>query len=59
MVKLSDRITNLQPPPQHWNQEKIEKYREEAILILAKLGEANQYLAQRLNQKITEYQQYM
>ena len=23
MVKLADRITNLQPPPGHWNAEKI------------------------------------
>ena len=33
MVKLSDRITNLQPPPKHWNKEKINAYREEAELI--------------------------
>jgi len=25
MVKLSDRITNLQPPPKHWEKERIKK----------------------------------
>jgi hypothetical protein len=28
-------------------------------LILEKLGEANQYLAERLKKKITEYGQYL
>ncbi len=59
MVKLSDRITNLQPPPKHWNKEKIQKYRKEAILIWGKLGEANQYLAKRLSKKISEYAQFL
>jgi len=59
MVKLSDRITNLQPPPKHWDKERIKQYRNEAILILEKLGEANQYLAERLKKKITEYRQYL
>jgi len=59
MVKLADRITNLQPPPAHWNKEKIAKYQNEAILILSSLGEANPYLAARLERKITEYQQYL
>ena len=26
IVKLADRITNLQAPPKHWNKEKIQKY---------------------------------
>ena len=59
MVKLADRITNLQPPPKHWNKAKVKKYRNGAILILEKLGEANPYLAQRLNKKIAEYGQYL
>ncbi|PHV62379.1 HD domain-containing protein [Cyanobacterium aponinum] len=58
MVKMCDRITNLQPPPRHWSQNKIIKYRQEAILIWEKLGTANQYLAQRLDYKITQYHQY-
>jgi hypothetical protein len=58
MVKLADRITNLQPPPAHWTKEKIVGYREEAIEILAKLGSANRTLAERLEQKIEQYRRY-
>lgn len=59
MVKLCDRITNLQPPPKHWNREKTSKYREEACYILEQLGESNQFLADRLNMKIENYSQYL
>ena len=55
-VKLADRITNLQPPPAHWNNEKKITYREEAKLILSELREGNDYLAKRLEAKIAEYQ---
>ena len=41
------------------SEEKMKKYRNEAILILEKLGEANQYLAERLKNKIAEYGQYL
>jgi len=58
MVKLSDRITNLQPPPKHWNKEKIEKYRNEAVFILKHLGDSNRFLADRLKSKIDDYVQY-
>jgi len=58
MVKLADRITNLQPPPKHWDKNKIAKYKREAIVILQALGEANAFLAQRLEQKIEAYAQY-
>lgn len=58
MVKLSDRITNLQPPPKHWDKTKIKKYKNEAIVILEALGEANIYLAERLRLKINEYHKY-
>lgn len=55
MVKLADRITNLQPPPDHWNEEKINSYREEAKLIVRHLGAANRFLAARLQSKIASY----
>ncbi len=58
MVKLSDRITNLQPPPAHWDKLKIEQYRNEAVFILNSLGEADQFLADRLKSKINDYVQY-
>lgn len=57
MVKLADRITNLQPPPPHWNTEKIDRYREEARLILHALQTANDWLAERLNHKIDAFGQ--
>jgi len=59
MVKLCDRITNLQPPPKHWNKEKIASYREESRIILDELGASNAYLAARLAQKIDAYVQYL
>ena len=55
MVKLADRITNLQPPPGHWGVDKITSYREEGREILNKLGEGCPYLSVRLRQKIAEY----
>ena len=59
MVKLCDRITNLQAPPKHWNKEKIAQYQSEARLILGQLGGASQFLAERLSNKITAYEQYL
>ena len=58
MVKLADRITNLQPPPHYWTKEKIKRYRDEAQVILDTLGCCNEYLAQRLAEKIKNYHQY-
>ena len=55
MVKLADRITNLQPPPGHWDSERIERYREEGTEILNVLGEASPYLAERLREKLHVY----
>jgi hypothetical protein len=54
-VKLADRITNLQPPPADWEDEKILKYVEDAQVILDELRDGNQYLANRLEAKISEY----
>lgn len=55
MVKLADRITNLQPPPPHWSPERIQDYHRESQGILEALGSASAFLAQRLRHKITEY----
>ena len=55
MVKLADRITNLQPPPVHWRKPKILRYREEAKRILECLGSASPHLAKRLGGKIKFY----
>jgi (p)ppGpp synthase/HD superfamily hydrolase len=55
MVKLADRITNLQAPPKHWQQDKIIRYRQEAIEIHENLKEASPFLASRLATKIEDY----
>jgi len=58
-VKLADRITNLQPPPSHWDTEKKQKYLDQAKLILKELNDGNDYLAKRLETKIIEYNDYL
>ena len=55
MVKLADRITNLQPPPRGWSRKKIDSYREEAKEILDALAPASDFLAKRLRDKIDNY----
>lgn len=57
-VKLADRITNLMPPPAEWNNEKIQSYINDSIMILNELKDGNVYLANRLSEKIKEYSQY-
>ena len=58
MVKLADRITNLQPPPHYWKARKIRDYHAEAKGIYEALGEANAMLASRLSAKIEDYRRY-
>jgi (p)ppGpp synthase/HD superfamily hydrolase len=55
MVKLADRITNLQPPPTHWTDEKILRYQQGAVEIHARLQTASPYLGSRLAKKIHNY----
>jgi (p)ppGpp synthase/HD superfamily hydrolase len=57
LVKLADRITNLDVPPKHWTEAKKRAYCEEAKLILKTLGHTHSYLAQKLEAKISEYEQ--
>jgi (p)ppGpp synthase/HD superfamily hydrolase len=59
LVKLADRVTNLQAPPRYWSPEKIAAYRQEAIVIYDQLKDGNDYLADRLAQKIAAYQQWI
>jgi len=56
LVKIADRITNLQNPPKHWSIDKIKKYCEEAKLISRTLNNKNIYLNKRLDLKIKEYE---
>ncbi|MDR1583945.1 MAG: adenylate kinase [Prevotellaceae bacterium] len=57
-VKLADRITNLQPPPAYWTQEKIRQYHEEAQNIYDELKDGNAYLADRLKSTIESYAKF-
>ncbi len=57
LVKIADRITNLQTPPQHWSKDKIIKYCNEAKLISSTLKNKNDYLNKRLETKICEYEE--
>jgi len=59
MVKLADRISNLQKPPAHWDKYRIRRYRDEAQLILDELGEADAYLHDRLSAKIVSYEAFI
>ncbi|MBN2893413.1 MAG: bifunctional (p)ppGpp synthetase/guanosine-3',5'-bis(diphosphate) 3'-pyrophosphohydrolase [Bacteroidales bacterium] len=58
MVKLADRITNLQKPPIHWSSEKISSYLKEAKLIAESLSNKNEYLHNRILLKIDEYKKF-
>jgi hypothetical protein len=58
MVKLADRITNLQPPPPNWTKKEIMAYWKGAKEIHATLKSASPFLERRLAQKIESYQQY-
>ena len=58
-IKLADRITNLQPPPGHWDKQKKIKYYDEARTILSELKDGNNFLATRLEAKIAEYRNYL
>ena len=59
LVKLADRITNLQPPPKYWNYQKKVNYQNEARQIHQALHSANQILSERLLNKINLYSQYL
>ncbi|MBI1356762.1 MAG: HD domain-containing protein [Acidobacteria bacterium] len=58
MVKLADRITNLQQPPGYWSAEKIAGYRREAQLIHDELRLGCPALSARLAAKIADYARY-
>ena len=59
MVKLCDRITNLQPPPLHWDKDKIQAYYYESISILESLESASDFLKERLQEKIDNYKYFL
>ena len=58
IVKMADRISNLQMPPDYWSKEKINSYMHEATTILEALAGAHQYLSNRLKHKISHYERF-
>jgi len=58
LVKLADRITNLEPPPADWSAEKRRSYRDEANVILTELAGCSPALEERLRLKIEAYARY-
>lgn len=59
MVKLADRITNLQTPPKHWDNDKKKAYLKEAKFIYSCLKNSNLYLSTRLKEKIESYNEFI
>ena len=59
IVKICDRITNLQRPPKRWDNAKIKKYHLQAIQIAERLEGKNEYLDKRINKKIEKYKLYL
>jgi guanosine-3',5'-bis(diphosphate) 3'-pyrophosphohydrolase len=59
IVKLADRISNLQEPPQHWDNIKKKQYQQEAQEILNNLKGSNEYLETRLKMTINGYDMYI
>ncbi len=55
MVKIADRITNLQTPPNHWSENKILNYLKVSKMISNLLTDKNSYLHDRLEKKIKVY----
>lgn len=55
LVKLADRVTNLEPPPPYWSREKRVGYRDEARAIHAALASSSTVLAARLLDRIDAY----
>lgn len=55
IVKLADRLFNLKDIPLMWDEDRINEYKEEAIAILNELGSVNEYMANRLKEKINNY----
>lgn len=56
MVKLADRITNLQPPPNDWDDDKKTSYLTQARKIHTALEHTSPFLSHRLSEKMVSYE---
>ncbi len=59
IVKLADRVTNLQKPPSSWTKAKRAQYLEEARTIRDSIGGMHPILGSRLDLRIEQYAQYL
>lgn len=59
IVKMADRIVNLQEPPYFWKPEKRKKYQAEAGKILEALQGVHPFIEARLEARIENYSQYI
>lgn len=55
IVKLADRVYNLRCAPKGWSKEKQIGYQKEGKLIYDELGFANEYLSNKLLDRINHY----
>ena len=58
VVKICDRIVNLQVPPASWSQEKIRNYLDSSTQIWKEL-QTDLPVSERLNDKILNYSQWV
>ncbi len=58
IVKLCDRLSNLQKPPAFWTKDKIANYLQDAKMISRMLANKHKYLNNRLENKIADYIRY-
>ncbi len=59
IVKLADRVVNMEPPPKHWDATKRTRYHGEAKKILDRLGHASTTLSARLQEKIARHEGHL
>ncbi|AOP33141.1 guanosine-3',5'-bis(diphosphate) 3'-pyrophosphohydrolase [Leptospira tipperaryensis] len=59
IVKMADRISNLYAPPYYWDNDKKRTYQRESLFIYDGLKSADSYIANRLKQKIEDYDRYI
>lgn len=59
MVKLADRIANLNEPPIFWANAKRAKYLDASHIIYEELKTSNYLLAQRILSKMENYKTYI
>ncbi|HPE39710.1 MAG TPA: HD domain-containing protein [Bacteroidales bacterium] len=59
VVKMADRLANLSYPPFYWDNLKIKNYLEESEIIYNYLHEGSPFLAQKLKNKMIEYQRFV